>query len=305
MLDPVFLLLFSAVSIGTVMAAWLLLGKNTQAVERIKERPKVGPVMPVSSAMGWRELVARAGQWIPASTKDSPALKRRLISAGWRHPRAPHYMQAARTVMIALLAAAGVITALVLHFPLPRVVLMGCAGAIAGHILPNRLLLIKINRRRKAIAKGLPHVLDLMVVCVESGLGMDQATLQVAKELQHAYPALCDEFTVMNLELRAGKRRTEALHNLSERAGVDDLKKLAAVLIQADKFGTSIGQTLRSHSDYMRVMTRQRAEEQAAKLAVKLVFPIFFFILPALFVVTLGPVVMKMINELMPMLDRM
>jgi len=305
MLDPVFLLLFSVVSIGSVMAAWLLLGKNTQAVERIKERPKLRPVMPVSAAMGWRELVARAGQWVPASTKNSPELKRLLVRAGWRHPRAPRLVQAARTVMIAVLAAAGVITALVLHFPLPRVVLMGCAGAIAGHILPARLLRIKISSRRKAIAKGLPHVLDLTVVCVESGLGMDQATLQVAKELQHAYPALCDEFTVMNLELRAGKRRTEALHNLSERAGVDDLKKLAAVLIQADKFGTSIGQTLRSHSDYMRVMTRQRAEEQAAKLAVKLVFPIFFFILPALFVVTLGPVVMKMVNELMPMLDRM
>ena len=305
MFDSGFLLVFAVVSVGTILAAWLLLGKNSQAVERLKERPKISPQLPANPAFGWREMVSRAGRWIPASTKDSPALKRRLICAGLRHPKASQVMHAIRTVAISLFAVAGVVAGFVLHFPVPRIILMGCAGAIAGHILPNRVLLIRINRRRKAIARGLPHVLDLMVVCVESGLGMDQATLQVAKELQHAYPALCDEFTVMNLELRAGKRRTDALHNLSERAGVDDLKKLAAVLIQADRFGTSVGQTLRSHSDYMRVMTRQRAEEKAAKLAVKLVFPIFFFILPALFVVTLGPVVMKMVNELIPMLDRM
>lgn len=305
MLDPMFVLLFAALTGGTVLIAWLLLGKNAEAVERIKDRPKIKATLTPSPAMGWRELVARAGAWVPVSAKNSPELKRRLVCAGFRHPRAPGIVQSIRTVLIALFAVAGVIAGFVLQFPLPRVVLMGCAGAIAGHILPARILLILIGRRKKAIARGLPHVLDLMVVCVESGLGMDQATLQVAKELQHAYPALCDEFTVMNLELRAGKRRTEALHNLSERAGVDDLKKLAAVLIQADKFGTSVGQTLRSHSDYMRVMTRQRAEEKAAKLAVKLVFPIFFFILPALFVVTLGPVVMKMVNELIPMLDRM
>ena len=144
-----------------------------------------------------------------------------------------------------------------------------------------------------------------MVVCVESGLGLDQTTVQVAKELQFAYPEICEEFTVMNLEMRAGKRRMEALRNLAERTGVEELKKLVAVLIQTDRFGTSIAQSLRGHSDYMRVMARQRAEERAAKLAVKLVFPIFFCVLPSLFVVTVGPVLTRLVRDLFPMIENM
>ena len=161
------------------------------------------------------------------------------------------------------------------------------------------------RRRQHAIERGLPNALDLMVVCVESGLGLDQTVIQVAKELQFAYPEICEEFTMMNLEMRAGKRRIEALHNLAERAGVEELKKLVAVLVQTDRFGTSIAQSLRGHSEYMRVMARQRAEEQAAKLAVKLVFPIFFCVLPSLFVVTVGPVLTRLIRDLFPMFESM
>ena len=144
-----------------------------------------------------------------------------------------------------------------------------------------------------------------MVVCVESGLGIDQTMLQVAKELQFAHPEICDEFTLMNLELRAGKRRHEALHNLADRAGVEDLKKLVAVLVQTDRFGTSIAQSLRGHADYLRTLARQRAEERASKLAVKLVFPIFFCILPSLFVVTIGPVITRLIRDLLPMIENL
>jgi tight adherence protein C len=142
-----------------------------------------------------------------------------------------------------------------------------------------------------------------MVVCVESGLGLDQTILQVAKELQIPHPAICEEFAVINLEMRAGKRRAEALHDLADRTGVDDLKKLVAVLVQTDRFGTSIAQCLRGHADYMRVMARQRAEECAAKLTIKLVFPIFFCILPSLFIVTLGPVMTKLVRDLLPLIN--
>ena len=127
----------------------------------------------------------------------------------------------------------------------------------------------------------------------------------MAKELEHAHPEICEEFSLVNLELKAGKRRAEALRNLAERTGVDDLKKLVAVLIQADRFGTGVAQSLRAHSDYMRVQARQVAEEKAAKLGVKLVFPIFFCILPSLFVVTVGPVVMRIVRELIPMMNNM
>jgi len=137
---------------------------------------------------------------------------------------------------------------------------------------------------RRNIRRALPNALDLLVVCVESGLGLDQAIIQCAKELEHAHPEICQEFTLVNLELKAGKRRAEALRNLADRGGVDELRKLVAVLIQADKFGTSIAQSLRAHSDYLRVQMHQTAEEKAAKLGVKLIFPIFFCILPSLFV---------------------
>jgi len=140
---------------------------------------------------------------------------------------------------------------------------------------------------------------------VESGLGMDQAVVQVAKELQHAHPEISQEFGLMNLEMKAGKRREEALRNLADRAGVEELRKLVAVLLQADRFGTSISQSLRGHSEFMRVQTRQMAEEKAAKLGVKLVFPIFFCILPSLFVVTVGPILVRITRELIPMMVNM
>jgi tight adherence protein C len=179
------------------------------------------------------------------------------------------------------------------------------AGAVMGYMAPGQYVARRIRRRKRAIQKGLPNALDLMVVCVESGLGLDQTTLQVAKELQQAHPEICDEFAVMNLEMRAGKGRAEALHNLADRTGVDDLKKLVAVLVQTDRFGTSIAASLRSHAEYMRAMAYQRAEEQASKLPVKLVFPIFFCVLPSLFVVTLSPVITQLIRELMPMIENM
>jgi tight adherence protein C len=159
--------------------------------------------------------------------------------------------------------------------------------------------------RQKQIQRGLANALDLMVVCVESGLGLDQAVMQVAKELEHAHPEISEELAIVNLELKAGKRRAEALRNLADRTAVEDLKKLVAVLIQADRFGTGVAQSLRAHADYMRIQARQVAEEKAAKLGVKLVFPIFFCILPSLFVVSVGPVVMKIMRELIPMMNNM
>jgi tight adherence protein C len=140
---------------------------------------------------------------------------------------------------------------------------------------------------------------------VESGLGLDQAIMQTAKELELAHPQICREFALVNLELRTGKRRAEALRNMADRTAVDDLKKLVAVLIQADRFGTGVAQSLRTHADFMRVQARQVAEEKAAKVGVKLVFPIFFCILPTLFVVTVGPMAIRIVRELLPMMNNM
>ena len=143
--DTTILLLFGVTAIGTAMVAWLLYGKDSQAVERLRGRPKVTPSMPSTPALGWRELVSRAGRFVPSSAKDTPALKKRLVSAGWRNPRAIQVFQGARVVTISALAAAAVILGFSFQLPLPRLILVACAGAVAGHILPNRVVLMRIQ----------------------------------------------------------------------------------------------------------------------------------------------------------------
>ena len=258
---------------------------------------------PTHPSLVFREVVKKLGDIIPASPKDVTVMQRRLIRAGIRTPSALKYLYGAKVglgVAFPLLAMGGV--ANLATDPGNKFMFVAIMGA-AGFFGPNEFIRLKAKRRQKEISRGLPNALDLMVVCVESGLGLDQAIVQVAKELEHAHPDISEEFALVNLELKAGKRRVEALRNLSERTASDDLKKLVAVLIQADRFGTGVAQSLRAHSEFMRVQTRQVAEEKAAKLGVKLVFPIFFCILPSLFVVTVGPVVVKIIRELIPMMN--
>jgi tight adherence protein C len=295
------LIVFVAVAGVTMWISFRVWDWRARAVARISPRAQAAaPVLP-APALIWRELVKRLGAFVPTSPKDLPRLKRRLVRAGFRNPAAFRVFYGARVLAMLLFGLLG----LILGLRSDHVFLYSAAGAMLGYMGPMQYLSLRIRRRQKAIEKGLPNALDLMVVCVESGLGLDQTTVQVAKELQFAYPAICDELTVMNLEMRAGKRRAEALHNLAERTGVEELKKLVAVLIQTDRFGTSIAQSLRGHSDYMRVMARQRAEERAGKLAVKLVFPIFFCVLPSLFVVTVGPVLTRLVRDLIPMIENM
>jgi tight adherence protein C len=280
-------------------------GRRAKALVRLSAPGEQVPDYVPAPGLIWHQLVNWIGTVVPASPKDLPLLKRRLIRAGFRDPEAARIFNGAKAVGAVLLGLAGLGIAMRSHAALENAIFLTGGMAFAGYILPMRYLMMRIKRRRRAIQRALPSALDLMVVCVESGLGLDQTTLQVAQELRSAYPQICEEFAVLNLEMRAGKRRAEALHNLADRTGVEDLKKLVAVLIQTDRFGTIISQTLRGHSEYMRTMARQRAEEQAAKLAVKLVFPIFFCVLPSLFVVTLGPTIAKVVRELGPMLENM
>jgi tight adherence protein C len=227
------------------------------------------------------------------------------MRAGYRNPQAVRFFYGARVCTTAILGMGGLLLALRFYATPDHMVETTVAALLAGFIAPTQYLQWLVARRKHTIEKGLPNVLDLMVVCVESGLGLDQTVVQVAQELRNAHPELCSEFAMMNLEMRAGKRRVEALHNLADRTGVEDVRRLVAVLVQTDRFGTSIAQSLRGHADYLRVMARQRAEEQAAKLAVKLVFPIFFCVLPALFVITIGPVITHLVRDLFPMIEKM
>jgi tight adherence protein C len=305
-MDPLTVGVFVMVAAGTAAAAARDWRWRARVVTRLRQRrPEAQPALAASVASTWKELLARIGSSVPASPKSLPQLRRRLIRAGHRAPGAARLFEGARAAGAVILGSAALVLAWHAGVTADRVVLVAAAGTMTGYIIPGQALVWRIGRRKHAIEKALPNALDLMVVCVESGLGIDQAMMQVSRELLRSHPEICDEFAVVNLELRAGKPRAEALHNLAERTGVDDVRKLVAVLVQTDRFGTSIAQTLRGHADYLRVMARQRAEERAAKLAVKLVFPIFFCVLPSLFIVTVGPVLTRLVRDLFPMIENM
>jgi tight adherence protein C len=165
-----------------------------------------------------------------------------------------------------------------------------------GYIAPSQYVSMAIRRRQHAIQRGLPNTLDLMVVCVEAGSGLDQAIQKTSVELEISHPELANELKMITTEVRAGKPRIEAFRNFAARTKVDDVKSLVAMLVQTDRFGTSVAQALRTHAEVSRTKRRQRAEERAAKIGVKLVFPLVFFLFPAFYVVTLGPAVLQFIH---------
>jgi tight adherence protein C len=297
---------FLGVAILLSLVGMKLYVRPREAMERVAgtvaEHHDAPPVHP---SLVFRDMVRRLGDLVPASPKDVTVMQKRLIRAGMRQENALKILYGAKLILGVLLPTLVFVAVSGSQADPGNKVIAVLAALVAGFFGPNEYVRMAAKRRQKQIHRGLANALDLMVVCVESGLGLDQAILQVAKELDKAHPEITEEFSIVNLELKAGKRRAESLRNLADRTGVEDLKKLVAVLIQADRFGTGISQSLRAHSDYMRVQARQVAEEKAAKLGVKLVFPIFFCILPSLFVVTVGPVAMKIIRELLPMMNNM
>jgi tight adherence protein C len=178
--------------------------------------------------------------------------------------------------------------------------LYGVLAAIVGYMIPAFVVGHYVGKRQKQIRNGLPDALDLLIVCLEAGLGIDQAISKCAEELSLAYPFLAEELRMVNVEGRAGKPRIEAFKNFAERTKVDDVRALVSMLVQTDRFGTSVAQALRTHADVSRVKRRQRAEERAAKIGVKLVFPLVFCLFPAFYVVTLGPAILKFVEALSP-----
>jgi len=296
-----FLFVFLVVMISVAgLRFWV---RPKEAMERVsgvsidpRENPGTHP------SLVFADLMKKIGNVIPSNPKDANTMQRRLIRAGFRGENALKTLYGAKLAFAILLPLIMLLAVANSGTDQSNKVMAVLAAIAMGFFGPNEYVKIVGQRRQKQIQRGLSNSLDLMVVCVESGLGLDQAIMQVAKELEHAHPEISEEYSLVNLELKAGKRRIEALRNLAERTGVNDLKKLVAVLIQADRFGTGVAASLRGHADYMRVQARQIAEEKAAKLGVKLIFPIFFCILPTLFVVTVGPVAVRIVRELIPMM---
>lgn len=302
---------FGLFAAGAYFLADMFLKDKSRAEDRLDglkdpyQRSGRGEKDKKSSALGKvleKASPALAKPLQPTNEKDANALKDRLSHAGFRSEGAPTtFLGMKFAALVAGLFLSGGTFFLLADFSLFGILK---AAIILGvfFYLPDVGLWYLGKSRKEQIFRGLPDALDLMVVCVEAGLGLDQAMRRVAEEMKKTYRVIAEEFGMCNFQLQMGRARVDVLHELGQRTGVEDLRSLAAILIQADKFGSSIAQALRVQSDAMRTRRKQIAEEKAAKTAVKMIFPLVFFIFPGIFVVLVGPAAITVVREMLPMM---
>ncbi|MGN6652463.1 type II secretion system F family protein [Trinickia sp.] len=263
-----------------------------------------------SAGAAWLEKIADISQpiaklSIPKENWEKSVLRLRLMNAGWRSPHAAAVYFAAKTVLalaFPLIALPWLATSSVSTTPIELAGILLLLGAF-GYYLPNAVLRRRVATRKRSIFEDFPDAIDLLTVCVEAGLGLDAAMVKVAEEIELRSPVVANELQLMLLELRSGFSKEQALRNLSLRTGVDDIESFSTMLIQAERFGTSIGDSLRVLSDTLRTRRRMRAEEQAAKIALKLLLPLCFCIFPAMFIVLLGPAMIQVSRVLLPIMN--
>ena len=301
LLLPLLAFLFASL---LVAAAAMALAPGDAAIERRLSEVLTGErVAQPADDPGYNRVVIdtlkKLGRVAPQSPSEMGKLQRKLTMAGYRSHEAVAVFFGIR--LGCALAVFALLASSILVRPNLLFAISGCA---LGYLLPTMALGRLAKRRQHRIRLGLADALDLLVVSVEAGLGLDQALQRVGEEIAFAHPDLSDELRLINLELRAGKARSDALRNLGERTGVDDIISLVAMLVQTDKFGTSVAQSLRVHSETVRTKRRQRAEEAAAKTGVKMVFPLVFCIFPAIFIVTIGPAAIKFVQVIVPMAQK-
>lgn len=290
---------FAAIFLIATGLIYALSGGSVAVSERLGRLARTpGPDKPTSIRQSSRQfadkILAGIAQYLPASREQAAEGDPKLIMAGFRRPEAASAFAAARVVTIVALVGLVYFTGLYENNPF----VLFLASIAAGFILPDFWLGRRIKSRQQSLRLALPDALDLLVICMEAGLGIDQALMYISQELRTAHPDLCEEFDLVNAEMHIGKTRIDALRSLATRTGVDDIQALVSTLIQTDRFGTSVAQSMRVHSDELRTKRRQRAEEMAAKTTIKMIFPLVLFIFPALFVVILGPAVIKMMHTL-------
>ena len=265
----------------------------SRRLSRLAETPEAAP----QEAFGTRQkervrsTLESVGKLFPGNTTSRSTLM--LTRAGYRRPTTILVMRGIKILLPIALLGAVYLTGFYRSNP---VFIVGGA-LLAGIVVPEAWVLWRVSVRQHGLRRGLPDALDLLVICVEAGLGMDQALLRVSQELKVVHRELSDELQLVNLEMRVGKTRLEALRELGRRTGIDDIKSLVAMLAQTERFGTSIANSLRVHSDDLRTRRRQRAEEMGAKTTVKMVPPLVLFIFPALMVVILGPAILVILRQ--------
>src|ERR1700678_784100 len=294
---------FAAVSFVVVFllvaSGGLLLFYREAMIQRIS-----AVISPREKAGNFRETMGQTGltlgvmveqfeKVVPKSQAEVSVVRQRLIRAGYRSESAVNLFYGAKVIVPLILCALALTTGIGNYSPF--FVYLVCMGL--GFLLPDFWLGNRISARQASIRRGLPDVLDLLVICIEAGLSLDQATVRTSQELTHAQPELCDELTVVVLEQRAGRPRQDTWKHMSDRVDVDCVRNLVSMLIQAEQFGTSIAKTTRTHSDTLRTQRIQQVEEQAAKTTIKLIFPLVLFIFPSLFLVVLGPAVLIMMDS--------
>lgn len=261
----------------------------------IAPRPKPasirGSLEHTGSTLG--SMLGQFEKVVPKSKAEMSVVQQRLVRAGFRNDSAASLFYGAKFVVPFVLCVLAFGTGIWRYSPF--FVYMVALGL--GYLLPDFWLGNRMAARQASIRRGLPDVLDLLVICIEAGLSLDQATSRTAEELSIAQPAICDELSIVVLEQRAGLPRATAWKNFADRTNVESVRNLVSVLVQSEKFGTSVAKTLRVHSDTLRTQRRQKVEEQAAKTTVKLVFPLVLFIFPSLFLVTLGPAAIKVMES--------
>lgn len=282
---------FTSVGLAAWSAASLVFSRNAPDRKRLEELIRPPAVQPALQKAASTRNAQYTKTFIPLSPKQMSQLQRRLARAGY---------SSSRPMLVYLAAQAGCLLLLggLTWWLLPRNTgwFVAVIAAAIGYLVPSLVLDRKISLRQKAIQNGLPDALDLFIVCLEAGSSLDQAIIKASDELDIAHPALAEELRTLTLETRAGKPRLEAFRNFAARTGVEDVRALVSMLIQTDRFGTSVAQALRTHAETSRTKRRQRAEEHAAKIAVKLVFPLVFLLFPAFYVVTLGPAVIQFVR---------
>jgi tight adherence protein C len=288
--------IFVSVAILAGFLTWSMLERQAPDQKRIRALVGGGPTgVVVNEARpqlthAFDPTLAKLTKLVPKSAKDMSRLQRRMARAGYPQASAAVYFS---LTQIALTAAAGILALLILGPADPLHLVYAGLIAVGAYLVPGFWVDRKIELRKKEIRNGLPDALDLLTVCVEAGSGLDQAITKTTDELEIAHPALTEELRMLTTEIRAGKPRVEAFKNFAARTGVDDVRSLVAMLTQTDRFGTSIGQALRIQSDTLRTKRRQRAEERAAKVSVKMVFPLALCLFPALYIVCFGPVALR------------
>ena len=294
-----------AVVLCALGAASFFSGRSTQTEERLDRlkdpRKAAADATTAGRTSGLQQVAKKAAPALsralkPKDQAGEDKLRLRVLNAGFHSPAAPQLFLALKAVAGLLGVAAGFVYGGANYGLTMNAIFAVVIGGGIGFFLPEGILYLMVKSRKEQIFLGLPDVLDLMVVCVEAGLGLDAGMKRVAAELEETHEAVCDEINVCNKQLNLGRPRRQVLHDLGVRTGVDDMRALAAVLIQADKFGSSIGEALRTQSDSMRTKRRQLAEERAQQTAVKLIFPLVLFIFPGIFAVLVGPAALMIID---------